>query len=224
MDWCEDHKDETLFSNVTVPTLIAESCANFDIRMVHIGSGCIYETNRCSGIGFSENDKPNFKGSFYSRTKIFAEKILSEYDNVLQLRIRMPIDNILSSRNLIDKLINYENVINIPNSITYIPDLMIAAKKLMDMHETGIFNVTNAGSITHKEILEMYQQIVNPSYKMPKFIPADRLNTVAQRSNCILYNSRLEGKGIKMRHVLDATEECMKEYAKNLGKQEEFIK
>lgn len=218
VDWCESDKEQTFFSNVTIPVYMAEACVDTDIYMVHIGSGCIYETNKCSGMGFSENDRPNFKGSFYSRTKIFAEKILSEYDNVLQLRIRMPIDNIPSSRNLIDKLIKYEQVINIPNSITYIPDFLTTAKRLMNMHETGIFNVTNTGAITHKEILKMYQHIVDPSYELPTFIPVEKLNTIAQRSNCILYNTRLEGKGIKMMHVLDAVDICMKEYAKNVGK------
>ncbi len=218
IDWCELHKNETFFSNVTIPTMMAEACANTNIYMVHMSSGCIYETNRCSGIGFSENDKPNFKGSFYSRTKIFSERILSEYDNILQLRIRMPIDDIPSPRNLIDKLIGYKQVINVPNSITYIPDLMIVAKKLMDMHETGKFNVTNSGAITHKEILQMYQQIVDSSFEIPKFIPIEELDTVARRSNCILHNTRLEVKEINMMHVLDAVEECMKNYAKYIGK------
>ena len=36
IDWCEEHRDETFFSNVTVPTLIAEVCTNADVRMVHI--------------------------------------------------------------------------------------------------------------------------------------------------------------------------------------------
>lgn len=218
IDWCESNKDITFFSNVTVPTMIAEVCAETDIYMVHIGSGCVYETNRCSGIGFSESDKPNFKGSFYSRTKIFAERILEEYDNLLQLRIRMPIDNVPSPRNLIDKLIGYKQVINIPNSITYIPDFIAVTKKLMDTRETGIFNIVNTGAITHKEILEMYKNIVNSSYDLSEFIPLEKLDTVAGRSNCILYPTRLEGKGIHMRHVLDAVEECMKEYAKHMGR------
>lgn len=222
VDWCESHRDETFFSNVTVPTMMAEACKETDIYMVHIGSGCIYETkiknDCCSDIGFSENDKPNFRGSFYSRTKIFSQKILSEYDNILQLRIRMPIDNIQSPRNLIDKLINYKQVINVPNSITYIPDLIATAKKLINMHETGIFNVVNPGAITHEQILHMYRNIVDPNFDMPEFIPLDKLDTIARRSNCVLYNSRLEGKGIHMRHVLDAVEECMKEYAKHIGK------
>ena len=221
IDWCEEHREETFFSNVAVPTLMAEACTNADVRMVHIGSGCIYQTDRCSGIGFSENDKPNYKGSFYSKTKIFAEDILSEYNNVLQLRIRMPIDDMPSPRNLIDKLVGYKQVIgDIPNSVTCIPDLMTTAKILMDRKETGIFNVTNSGAITHEQILHMYKNIVDSSYKMPEFVGLEKLKelTLTGRSNCILYNARLEGKGIEMRHVLEAVEDCMRQYAKYAGK------
>lgn len=221
IDWCEGHKDDTFFSNVTVPALMAEACANTDIRMVHIGSGCIYQTDRYSDIGFSEDDKPNFKNSFYSRTKIFAEDILAEYQNILQLRIRMPIDTISSSRNLIDKLIGYKHVIgDIPNSITYIPDLMITTKTLMDRKETGIFNLTNRGTITHRQILSMYKDIVDPEYELPTFVGLEKLKelTLVERSNCVLYNARLEEKGIQMRHVLEAVEDCMNEYAKSVGK------
>lgn len=214
IDYCESNKEYTFQGNVTIPTYIAEVCEKYEKYMIHIGSGCVYETNGYSDIGFDENDKPNFKGSFYSRTKIFAEKILEEYDNILQLRIRMPIDNIPSPRNLIDKLTGYKQVINVQNSITYIPDFMIVAKKLMDMHETGIFNVTNKGAITHREILQMYKDIVNPSYEMPEFIPPEKLDTIAGRSNCILYNKRLENRGIEMRHVLDAVSCCLMEYKK----------
>lgn len=217
IDWCESNKEDTFFSNVTVPTLMAESCENANVKMVHIGSGCIYQTDRCSGMGFSENDKPNFKGSFYSRTKIFTENILSEYDNILQLRIRMPIDTVPSSRNLIDKLVGYKQVIgDIPNSVTCIPDLLVVSKTLMDRNDTGIFNVTNSGAITHEQILQMYKNIVDPAYKMPEFIGVEKLKelTSAGRSNCVLYNARLEGKGIPMRHVLEAIESCLHEYKK----------
>lgn len=217
IDWCESNKDETFFSNVTVPAIMAESCENANIRMVHIGSGCVYQTDEDSYTGFSENDKPNFRGSFHSRTKIFAENILSEYENILQLRIRMPIDNIPSPRNLIDKLTGYKQVVgDVPNSVTCIPDFLFTTKILMDRKENGIFNVTNMGVITHKQILSIYRQIVDLSYEMPEFISVEKLKelTLTERSNCILYNTRLEKKGIEMRHVLDAVEDCMTQYAK----------
>lgn len=218
VDWCETHKDETFFSNVTIPALMAEAITKRNIYMVHIGSGCVFDNsgNYDMGVSFSDNDTPNYRGSYYSRSKIFSEKILSEYDNILQIRIRMPVDNIPSPRNLIDKLIGYKQVINVPNSITCIPDFLEIAKKLMDRNETGIFNLTNPGGITHEEILRMYKKIVNPSFELPEFIPVEKLNTVAGRSNCILNNNRLTSIGIYVRPVHNAVETCMKEYARHI--------
>lgn len=208
VDWCEDNKEETFLSNVTVPTFMAEVCQKYDKYMVHIGSGCIYEGDN----KYTEKDNPNFKGSFYSRTKIFSENILRNYDNVLQLRIRMPIDNRPSQKNLITKLINYKRVINIPNSVTYIPDLAKITKILIQRKETGIFNVVNDGSIAHKEILEMYRNIVDPKFDMPIFIPLEELGTKAPRSNCTLSAEKLENIGIKMNKTKDVIKECMEEY------------
>ena len=107
IDWCESNKEETFFTNVTLPFLMREVCSALDIKMVHISTGCIYE-----GKGnYTEDDKPNFHGSFYSMTKEICEDGLKHFD-VLQLRIRMPIDNIVNPRNLLTKLLNYDEIIN----------------------------------------------------------------------------------------------------------------
>jgi hypothetical protein len=41
--------------------------------MINYATGCIFEYDAAhpegSGIGFKEEDKPNFMGSFYSKTK-----------------------------------------------------------------------------------------------------------------------------------------------------------
>ena len=43
VDWCEDHKMETMRSNVTGPLVLLEECAKRNIYWVHLGSGCIYQ-------------------------------------------------------------------------------------------------------------------------------------------------------------------------------------
>src|SRR5438034_114655 len=45
VDWCEDHKGETLRSNVTGPLVLLEELARRSIYWVHVSSGCIYEGN-----------------------------------------------------------------------------------------------------------------------------------------------------------------------------------
>ena len=43
IDWCEEHKVETLRSNVAGPLLLLEECAKRNIYWVHLSSGCVYE-------------------------------------------------------------------------------------------------------------------------------------------------------------------------------------
>lgn len=219
VDWCELNKESTFFSNVTIPTFIAEVCNDTDIRMVHLGSGCIYEGDN-EGKGYSEDDEPNFRESFYSRTKVYSEQILSRYKDVLQLRIRMPIDNKPSDRNLITKLVKYREVIgDIENSITIIDTLLETAKKLIDMRKAGVYNVIN-GEITHRRILELYKEIVDPEYEMPRFIGVDELKklTMAGRSNCVLSIEKLKNDGIEVENINEAMRRCLAEYRKYIMK------
>jgi hypothetical protein len=75
--------------------------------------GCIYSYDAEHPIGgkrFTETDPPNFFGSFYSYTKGLVEKMLVTYDNLLILRLRMPISDDLSDRNFITKISRYAKV------------------------------------------------------------------------------------------------------------------
>lgn len=192
VDWCESHKPETYFANVHVPYLLAEYCKKKDIKLVHVSSGCIYQGDN-GGKGWSELDTPNFDGSYYSHTKLTAERLLSAYPNTLVLRVRMPIDSIPGDRDLINKLLRYETIMNDENSVTVIADFILALQTLIYEEKTGIWNVTNPGKITHKEILEMYEYTSGEKLNK-KYVMADsgEIKTAAPRSNCVLNTDKLE--------------------------------
>ncbi|XBH67027.1 hypothetical protein VPH35_095473 [Triticum aestivum] len=60
----------------------------------------------------SEEHKPNFTGSFYSKTKAMVEELLKEYKNLCTLRVRMPISSDLNNpRNFITKISHYDKVL-----------------------------------------------------------------------------------------------------------------
>jgi len=210
VDWCEDHKLETVSSNVTGSLVLLNECAKRNIYWVQLGSGCIYSGDN-DGKGFSEDDPPNFAGSFYSRTKAWIDQILIEFpDQVLVLRLRMPFDGTNEPRNLITKIKKYERVLDVQNSITYIPDFMEAAKKLIEKKATGIFNMVNPGSISPYEIMEMYKEIVDQTHEFERMTLEELPDvTKAGRSNCVLNSSKLQGEGIAMKPVKDAVEEAL---------------
>ncbi len=215
VDWCEDHKEETLDANLRGPLNLLHVCQEMSQYWVQIGSGCIYQGDH-GGKGWSETDPANFDGSYYSKVKGWLNDILADFD-VLQLRLRMPLDAEPGPRNFITKIATYPKVISVPNSITVIDDLIFAAKTLMERRATGIYNVANPGVIEHKEILAMYKEIVDPNHT---YIPIslDELSgmTKAGRSNCMLSSKKMEEAGIALPEIHGRVRELLLAYRDHL--------
>ena len=205
VDWCEDHKLETIRANVTGPLVLLDECMSRGIYSVHLSSGCIYEGDN-NGVGFSETDAPNFSGSFYARTKAWSDQILKEFP-VLTLRLRMPFDNTLNDRTLLAKLLKYSRVLDVQNSITYLPDFLAAASLLIGKRRTGVYNIVNPGTISPYEMMQSYKEHVDPSHTFER-LTLDQLPSVtkAGRSNCVLSGKKLQGEGIELRQVHNAIE------------------
>lgn len=209
IDWCEDHKSETLHSNVTGPLVLLGECMKRNLYWVHLSSGCIYQGDN-RGKGFSEDDPPNFFGSFYSRTKAWADQILKEFP-VLVLRLRMPFDDTCSERSLISKLLKYRRVLDVENSFTYLPDFIDVSHSLIKKRRTGVFNIVNPGIVSPYKVMEMYKKFVQSNHTFER-LTLDRLPEVAKagRSNCVLSTAKLEREGITLPDVYQRLEKVMR--------------
>ena len=226
VDDCELDKDKTLFSNVFVPIILAEVALREKIKLVHISTGCIYHFDYSKdmplplrGTGraipmdkpIKEEREPDYFDLFYSRSKIYAEKTLKalgDKTNILIVRIRMPLDNQSHPKNILDKLLNFEKITEIPNSITYIPDFIKAMQHLIKIEAQGIYNVVNKGSLRYPELLDVYKKSVpNFNYKL---IDCKDLNLV--RTNLLLSTKKLEKSGFRVRDIKDVLEECVQSY------------
>ncbi|MBI4148455.1 sugar nucleotide-binding protein [Candidatus Woesearchaeota archaeon] len=211
VDWCETHQHETWQSNVLGPQVLAHACMARNIFFVHVGSGCVYSGDN-DGKGYSESDPPNFFDSYYSCTKTASEQALTLLP-VLQVRLRMPLDGIPGQRNFVTKITSYAKVISVPNSISVMEDFIPAVLKLIDKKATGLYNLVNPGAITHQEILGIYKQEVDPSYKYTLFSVEElHKQTAAQRSNCVLSTKKLEAEGITLPPVHEAVRAALKKY------------
>lgn len=208
VDWCEDHKEETVRANVTGPLVLLNECAKRGVYWVHVGSGCIYQGDNGGG-GFTEDDAPNFTGSFYSKTKLWSDQVLREFP-VLNLRLRMPFDGTDNPRSLLTKIAKYPRVLDAKNSVTFIPDFVNAVEALVAKRATGTYNVVNPGAVSPYEIMCMYKDIVDPSATFER-LSVDDLPQVAKagRSNCILSASKLAAEGIVMRPAEQALREAL---------------
>ncbi|KAI5062951.1 hypothetical protein GOP47_0021498 [Adiantum capillus-veneris] len=200
IDWCESHKIETIRANVVGTLNLADVCLRHSLLLMNFASGCVYDYDEAhpmgSGIGFSEEDKPNYDGSFYSKTKAMVEELLKNFDNVCTLRVRLLVSSDLSNpRNAISKMTKYEKVVNIANSMTVLDEMLPMAIEMAKRNLRGIWNFTNPGTMSHNEILEMYRKYVDPSFKWVNFTAEEQAAVlVAPRCNNELEVSKLKAE------------------------------
>lgn len=211
VDDCEKDKDLALYANSYVPLLLAEVALRRNIKLVHISSGCIYHYEYAKDKPIKEGEVPDFFNLYYSRSKIYAERALealSQAYNILILRIRIPLDDRPHPRNILTKLITFKKVIDLPNSVTYIPDFVDALRHLLKVNARGLYNVVNRGALRYPELLEVYKKYV-PAFT---FQVAEFKKLRMHRTNLILSSKKLEISGFHTRHIHEVLEECVKNY------------
>lgn len=213
VDECEKNIGNTLIANTFVPLILAEAALRNNIRLVHISSGCIYHYDYSKDAPITEEKLPDFFDLFYSRTKIYSDQslaFLSKKYPILIARIRVPLDNKPHPRNILTKLISYKKVIDIPNSVTYMPDFIDALKHLIKIDAVGIYNMVNKNPLRYPELMEIYKKYI-PDFRY-EILDYKKINSV--RTNLILSTEKLEKSGFKIRDIHEVLEECVKEYIK----------
>lgn len=225
VDWCEDHKQETIRSNVIGTLNLIDVAFIHGIHVTNFATGCIFEYDDehplGSGKGFFEEDTPNFDKSFYSMTKAMVEKLSKFYPNCLVLRVRMPISDDLEPRNFITKISKYERVVNVPNSMTVLHELLPISIDMTERELRGIYNFTNPGVISHNEILDLYKQYIDPNFTYKNFSLEEQAKILkAGRSNNELDQSKLTAI-YKIDEIHVAMVKVFQRMAENLKKKEQ---
>lgn len=197
--------------NLYGPFVLAKICYKRNIHLTYMGTGCIF-TYDDERYMFHEDDHPNFFGSSYSIVKGYTDQMMKLFDNVLNVRIRMPITPDFHPRNFITKIINYEKVCSVPNSMTVIPELLPIMLDMAKKHVTGTINLTNPGSISHNEVLELYKEIVDPSFTWQNFTVEEQNELLmCERSNNTLDTEKLTNMYPDVNDIKTAITKCLHE-------------
>ena len=213
VDACESAKYECLQGNAVLPGIIREVCEDLKIPWGHISSGCIYSGRRADGKGWTEEDEPNFSFrsppcSFYSGTKALGEEVLEGAENCFVWRLRIPFNHEASPRNYLQKLLNYENLLEAENSVSHLEEFCQKCIECFTKDvEPGVYNMTNPGSITTSQITEWMIKEGLTDKKFKFFNSEEEFMTkaaIAPRSNCVLDTTKAEKAGIGMRPVEEA--------------------
>jgi dTDP-4-dehydrorhamnose reductase len=226
VDACESAKYESLYGNAVLPGIVREVCEDLKIPWGHISSGCIYSGRRADGEGWSEDNEPNFSFrsppcSFYSGTKALGEEVLEGAENCFVWRLRIPFNHQPNPRNYLQKLLNYENLLEAENSVSHLEDFCQKCIECFTKDvEPGIYNMTNPGSITTYQVTEWMIKEGLTDKKFKFFNSEEEFMTkaaIAPRSNCVLDTTRAEKAGIAMRPVEEAMIDSIRRMRLELG-------
>jgi UDP-glucose 4,6-dehydratase len=171
--------------------------------------------------GFTETDTPNFSFrdlpcSFYSGTKALGEEAVTGVGQSYIWRLRIPFDEFDNSRNYLSKLQRYSKVYDNVNSVSHRADFVRACLDLWEKRAPfGIYNVTNSGFVTSRQVAEMIEKILKPKKKF-EFWKDDaefyKQAAKTPRSNCVMDVTKLLSAGVKMRDVHEALEDSLKNW------------
>ncbi len=214
VDWCEEHRQETIRTNVIGTLNLADIAFMHRLHLTNISTGCIYEYDDAhsmgSGIGFTEEEKPNFDGSFYSRTKIQMESLLLEYPNVLNLRVKMPL-SVELNRGFVGKIARYTKLINVPNSLCVLDDLLPIAVDMTLKEVKGNFNFVNPGALSHNQVMDLYIKYIDPNHTYENFTLEEQDKILkARRANAELSAEKLLRLYPDIPHISIALERLLK--------------
>ncbi len=208
---------DNIRDNLFSPLVLALICQHKNIHLTYLGTGCIFSqesTDIQKSQGYTENDIPDFFGSSYSVVKGFTDRLMHYFkNNVLNLRIRMPIVNYDNPRNFITKITKYDKICSIQNSMSYLPELLPIALDMSINGNVGTLNLTNPGTISHNDILDLYKKYSDPNFTWENFsIEEQNKILLSKRSNNKLNTSKLEKMYPNVLTIHNALKICFENY------------
>ena len=168
--------------------------------------------------GFTEWDEPNFSFrnapcNFYSGTKALAEEAIRGVGRHYIWRPGMLFNERDECGNFLSQIQNNAKIYDGLNALSHTDDFVRACLDLWERQSPfGIYNVTNPGIVTTRQVVETIQRMLEPHRRF-EFWKDDvefyQLATKTLRSNCALDSSKMLASGVKMRPVLEALQDAL---------------
>ena len=161
-DKCEKQIVEAYYSNIRTAQVVAQSCLDFRVRLVHLATTASYG----SGL-VTEESLPTVFQTIYSGTKLIGEELVRKIlPEVLIIRPcfifggKRDLSSVLTKlikRHVFNKHPEWEITLSLDNQKDYlwVEDFAEAVKLLIDLQQTGVYDVSKGTPIIYREILEI---------------------------------------------------------------------
>ena len=182
--YIEDKLDINIKYNLYYPLTVANICNKLNIHLTIIGDGCLFI--------HSGSSKPDLKVSSHSIVNCYKEELINSiFNKVLYLRIRYPISGYMNPSCYLMKLLSYDNILDVNNSITIIEDMIPILLELLRQKKNGTYNLFNDGSINSIEAILRLKSEFDQNINFKLISKEEHDVKLGTRSNVILDNTKL---------------------------------
>ena len=215
LEWCEENQTKAESVNTHGAINVAKACQKFDLHLVHISSGCIFDGEESEKV-YTEEDIPT-PAAWYTKTKTMADVGILDlsYEKVTIVRPRQLISAIANPTNMLTKFLSLDEgkFITSKNSVTCIEDMGEMIQHLLDGKHYGIYNLANIGCLSPYEIaMELKKTLKNSLSVTPITYHEHLKNIKVKRVNTILDIRKLLSTGYTPRSAYDALQWCISNY------------
>jgi len=181
----------------------------------------LFDTQPERLFGFTEFEEPNFTFrclpcSFCAGTKALAEEALQDFAECYIWRPRIPFGDKDDPHNLLSKLRSYPRIYDHVTSLSHVDDFAQACLDLWERRAPfGIYNVTNPGAVSTREVVEMLHHFLKLSWHPEFWADDEEFHSEpgrAPRSSCILDVTKLLSTGVELRPVREALTDALRDW------------
>lgn len=182
--YIEGKLDINIKYNLYYPLTVANICNKLNIHLTIIGDGCLFIDN--------DSNKPDLKVSSHSIVNCYKEELVNSlFNKVLYLKIRYPISGNMNPSCYLMKLLSYDNILDVNNSITFIDDMIPILLELLRQKKNGKYNLFNEGSINSVEVILRLKNEFDSNINFRLISKEDHDFKIGVRSNVVLDNNKL---------------------------------
>ena len=188
--YIENKLDINLHYNLYIPTVLADICRGVKMHYVYLGNGCIYKD---FGTKQPVEETPNLLASSHSIVTGYTDLLVRQtYPECLYLRLRYPIIGDFHPKCYITKLVGFDKVLAVRNSVTVLSDMLPIIRKMLEIRQTGVYHMVNPGYLDSLETVIQYKDVVDNQLNIEEMDLEEHNQIVGERSNCIVDSDALQ--------------------------------
>lgn len=196
VDACEKNEQEARLINVKGTEQLLDVAAGKNAQFIYISTDQVFDGRKGNYV---EEDIPA-PINIYGQTKFDAEKIVSQYENSLILRVALIYGKPLGGNNnftnvMIQKLSSSETVSVFTDqfrSPVWVMDLVKTIWYMQQNQITGLFHVGGPESLSRSEMGRKLCDAMGLERKLLREVSSDTIQTLAPRpKNCSLNSQKL---------------------------------